>query len=100
MRNFEKEAKAIEKLEFIIDDFEYQLGKAALEVLKKDYDCELEYLEKPEALAPEDVNEDSLMERDGELEDWKFMIKEILTLTNQRVVEAVNEIEPFEVGTF
>ena len=99
MKNFEKEAKAIEKLEFIIETFEYQIGKAALEVLEGDND-HVDSLDQPEALAPEDITEDSLMERDGELDDWKFNIIKILALTNQRVVETVNEIEPFEPGTF
>ena len=99
MKNFERELIAIEKLEDVHEEFIQQLGKAALEVLKK-YDGDVEDLEKPEALAPEDVNEESLMERDVELDDWKYTINKILALTNQRVVEAIDEIEPFEAGTF
>ena len=99
MRNFEKETKAIEKLEFIIEEFTQQLGRASLKVLKE-YGEDVDNLDRPEALAPEDVNEDSLMEREGELDDWKFIVIKILNLTYQPVIEAVSEIEAFQAGTF
>lgn len=103
MRNFEKEVKVIEKLEFIIEAFEYQIGKAALEVIKKDYPAyldDLEVLDRPQVLPADEFTEERAIDRDGEFDDWKFIIKEILTLTNQRVVEAVDDIDAFEDGTF
>ncbi len=99
MTNLDKETEAIEKLTFVVETFEYQMGNAALEVLK-DYGEDVDNLDRPEALAPEDVNETTLMEREGELDDWKYIINKILKLTNQQVFQEINEIEAFQAGTF
>ena len=99
MRNHEKETKAIEKLEFVVEEFTNQLGQVALEVLKYHGD-DLDTLDQPEVLAPEDVNEDSLIEREVEFDDWKFIVNKILKLTNQQVFEVINSIEAFDSNTF
>jgi hypothetical protein len=92
---------AVDKLEPLVEDFLYNLGQVASEVIQADHDAYIdtpgEILVRPAGLAPEDQQEDRVLAKDAELDDWKHLVLGILDKTHKKLVEDINRLDVFDL---
>ena len=74
--------------EFLVEEYEHQLQKAAKKILDK-YGLEPEDLDNP-GEQPPDMNEEELLDWYTVIADWKFHIRIIHALTVEEVKHALD----------